>query len=279
MISIVIYKYMKVTVKAHAKVNISLKVVGKRKDGYHLLDSIVSEIGLCDYITVETRDDKAVVVDTSIGKIEGDTTYKMAKYLVETLDVNGVNIYVEKHIPFGAGLGGSSADAAGVYRAMRQLYGFDDISDGQLATIGADVPFMVKGGSARMMGIGERVQPISMPRLYMAIVIASGKMTTAGVYKNIDDVILPNLHIDNVLKELQNRIEGDYLFNDLEEGAIDIDICKAKSLLKEAGYTMISMTGSGNAVVGYSFLDTPDRIERLKANLNDLQLIVDKTKG
>ncbi len=270
---------MKTTLEAHAKVNISLKVVGKRADGYHLLDSIVAEIGLCDIVTVSIRDDRNIVVNTSIGKIEGDTSYKMARYLVDRLGVNGVDIYVEKHIPFGAGLGGSSADAAGVYRAMRELYGFSDISDEELSSIGADVPFMVKGGTGRMRGIGEKVESIAIPNMHLAIVVARGKMTTQQVYRNIDNVVIEDLHIDNVAKRLQNIEEGDFLFNDLEAGAVDIDIKEAKALLKAAGYEMIAMTGSGNAVVGYSYDYDKERIARLKKSLNGLELIVDKTEG
>ncbi len=270
---------MKITLLAHAKVNLALKVVGRRGDGYHLLDSIVSEIGLADLVTVSARTDGEVVVDTSIGVIEGDTSYKMAKMLVNRYNLPGVDVYVQKNIPFGAGLGGSSADAAGVYRAMQVLFGFADCPNDVLATIGADVPFMVRGGAKRMQGIGERIEPIELPKLQLAIIIADGRMTTQEVYRRIDEIDLASPAIDDVLDRLNKGELGDYLFNDLEYGATDIDIASAKDILREAGYRMVAMTGSGNAVVGYSYSGDEIDWDVLHKKTKLGQLIIDRIEG
>ncbi len=270
---------MKITVLAHAKVNLALKVVGRRGDGYHLLDSIVSEIGLADVVTVSKRQDKEVVVNTSIGVIEGDTSYKMAKMLVNRYDLSGVDVFVEKKIPFAAGLGGSSADAAGVYRAMKILFDFPDCPADVLATIGADVPFMVLGGAARMQGIGERIDKITLPKMDVAIVIADGSMTTQAVYRNVDEVALDSGDIDQVYRNLEAQVDGDYLFNDLEYGATDIDVRSAKQILRDCGYNLVAMTGSGNAVVGYSYKGQKKDVESLQARVSKGRLIIDRIEG
>ncbi len=266
---------MKVTVLAHAKVNLALKVVGRRGDGYHLLDSIVSSLELADIVTVSARTDGEVVVNTSIGVIDGDTSYKMAKLLVNRYNLPGVDVYVDKRIPFAAGLGGSSADAAGVYVAMKKLFGYADCPQEVLATIGADVPFMVQGGSARVQGIGEKIEKLHLPKMDVAIIIADGQMTTQDVYRRVDEVELPSGDIDSVLESLHSQKEGDYLFNDLEYGAIEIDIASAKQLLKQCGYTMISMTGSGNAVVGYAYKDSPKDTKMLQSMAPHNRIILD----
>ena len=109
-------------IKAKAKINLTLKIVGE-KDGYHMLESVVTEIALCDYIWAKKSDDISVKYKNSNFSIpnEYDNAYKACKLFKEEFGFGG-NIVIEKHIPEKAGLGGSSADAVGVIKALKKLY-------------------------------------------------------------------------------------------------------------------------------------------------------------
>lgn len=182
---------MRMKLRANAKINLTLDIVGKRADGYHLLDSIMQSVSLCDIINIEKSGDITVLCDN--GDISGDSNicYKAAvKFFEETKICGGAKIEIEKHIPLAAGMGGGSADAAAVICALDKIYQ-TNLSVSELCEIalavGADVPFCVVGGTARVQGIGEKIAPLPLYNDGVFLLIKRGeKLSTADMFKKID---------------------------------------------------------------------------------------------
>ena len=168
----------KIKIKVYSKINLSLNILGTH-EGMHVLDSVMTSADLADVITVCERLDNALNVDFSVGAGVGkdNTAFRAAALLREKFGLFGADIFVEKNIPIAAGLGGSSADAAGVLTALDVLFDFRmrglNMRDTALK-IGSDVPFMLSGGFARVGGIGGDVEKInSVCELFF--VVARGK--------------------------------------------------------------------------------------------------------
>ena len=151
-------------VKACAKINLTLDIVGKRCDGYHLIDSVFQSVSIFDELCVEKGD--GITVKCSVGSIDNkdNIVCKAAEKFFENTKINGgAAIEIKKNIPLAAGLGGGSADAAAVIVALDRLYE-TKLSNEQICSIGlsvgADVPFCTVGGTARVGGIGEIVEKL-----------------------------------------------------------------------------------------------------------------------
>ena len=151
---------------AYAKVNLTLDIVSKRPDGYHDVDMIMQKISLCDTITC-TKSPSGINL-SGTGSLAYDSTnlaYKAAKlFFDETGTDGGATIYIEKNIPFCAGMGGGSSDAATVIDMLNDLYG-KPLSQSRLmkisARLGADVPFFLGTSTARATGIGDEITPLT----------------------------------------------------------------------------------------------------------------------
>jgi 4-diphosphocytidyl-2-C-methyl-D-erythritol kinase len=177
-------------------VNLCLRVIGRRTDGYHLLDSIFAAIDLCDRIivSVEAPADDAtseIVVRCDAPGVPADGTNLAARAATALLKECGVAarviIEIDKRIPAGAGLGGGSSNAATVLRALADLLDLA-IEPGRLhglaLALGADVPFFLTGGSARVRGIGEQIEPIAgWPELTLAVVVPPVAVATAWAFR------------------------------------------------------------------------------------------------
>lgn len=179
--------------KANAKINLTLDITGKRADGYHLLDSIMQSVSLCDIVTVEQND--KIIVLCNNGDISGESNicHKAAVKFFEATKICGcAKISIEKHIPLAAGMGGGSADAAAVICALDKIYQ-TNLSVSELCEIGllvgADVPFCIVGGTARVQGIGEEIKPLPLYNGGTFLLIKHGeKLSTADMYKKIDSI-------------------------------------------------------------------------------------------
>lgn len=185
-------KMERVTVSARAKVNFTLDILGS-EGGYHLLDSLVCTINLSDRVTARRRADKRVCV--TIGGIgaddipPGNNALRAAQAFLQAFGTQGADIFIERHIPVGAGLGSSSADAAGVLRALAKLYGASDmvrlkaLADG----LGSDTGYLLTGGWARMTGRGDRIAPVAdMPPLYLLLLCPPSGVATAQCFAEYD---------------------------------------------------------------------------------------------
>ncbi len=252
-------------VRAYAKVNLTLEIVA-RDGGFHLLDSLVASVDVFDEIRLKKKKGKLSSIwmhgmgSESIPP-EKNNALRAAELYSETFGVDGVDIEIFKNIPIGAGMGGSSADIAGVLVGMQRLYG--GATDGQLGELaqrlGSDVKFMLKGGYARMQGRGEQLTPIKgidTPLHFLLIYPQSG-VSAGECYRKYDqqnEADHPCGATENAIVSWQRGQVNDigrYLMNDLYTPAATL--CKdVETALAEANsFSPLGavMTGSGSAVL------------------------------
>jgi 4-diphosphocytidyl-2-C-methyl-D-erythritol kinase len=254
-----------VKIRAPAKINLSLRVVGRRADGYHLLDSIMLPVTLFDEVEIKESKRKnsqsAVRVtcnDPRVPSGEKNLAYRAAALLLEEAGIlRSLDIRIRKRIPMGAGLGGGSTDAAAVLVGLNRMLKLE-ISEPRLEKIGlrlgADVPFFIQGRPARARGIGEKLTPIqNVPAWWVVIAYPGFPVSTAWVYGNLK-LNLTKFKPKTRLYTLLTRAPkfADLLVNDLEAVTVKRypQIKILKETLVELGAVGASMTGSGSAVFG-----------------------------
>ena len=193
----------KVCVQAPAKINLTLDIVGTRPDGYHLLESIFQSVGVYDLVFIKKKWGKSITL-TAPGCAcppEKNTAYKAAQAFFRYTGLRkGVDIFLHKEIPQQAGMGGGSADAAGVLVALNTLFK-TGLTTAQLCeiglTVGADVPFCVMGGTAYVTGIGEGLQPLPpLPDCHIVIAQPQEGISTKEAYAAVDNAEI-SAHPDN----------------------------------------------------------------------------------
>ena len=160
---------------ANAKLTLSLRVTGRRADGFHLIDAEMVSLDLADELEIEPTDQSSIEVS---GPFADGVPTDESNLCLRALALAGrtASIRLRKAIPHGGGLGGGSADAAAVLRWA----GFDDLIDA--SRLGADIPFCLVGGRARVTGIGEIVEPLPTQRLDITLVIPPLSSSTPAVY-------------------------------------------------------------------------------------------------
>ena len=227
--------------------NLCLDVTGVR-DGMHELDGIYTVVDfLFDEIAAERSDD-VVVAYTDGRRYEQDAALRAAKAMKDAYGV-GAKITIRKRIPEGAGLGGSSVDAAAVIRAMEALYGLPKPKADFLLALGSDVPFCYAGGTQRVSGIGETLAPVRLAKVYAVIVVPDSGVSTRACYALYDEI---GGEHGNVAAFVARAATGDYApFNALRAAAerLNPDVKKGVALLERAGF-IAGMSGSGSATFG-----------------------------
>lgn len=177
---------------APAKLNLDLRIIGRRADGYHELQSIFCLIGLCDTVYLAPRDDGQIVLHTPAAGVvpEQDLAYRAASALkTHTQSAVGADIWLEKKIPMGGGLGGGSSDAATVLLALNRLWqcGLSRQTLMDLGVrLGADVPFFIFGRNAFAQGIGEKLTAIEVPEQWYVIAKPDVHVATAKIFAHPD---------------------------------------------------------------------------------------------
>ena len=253
-----------ILLKANAKINWTLKVVGRREDGYHDLDMLLSSLTLYDRVRITRVPFKGIKLQT-YGRFvlngEKNIAYKAAERFYSELGERAAcRIDIQKHIPVCAGMGGGSADAAAALYGLNELYG-RPFSAGKLASLGAqlgaDVPFMLCGGLARVRGIGEEITSLECPRSYQLLgvmprmgastraVFSRFDMNQCGVFP--DSGAAYEAILSGEIKELAERM-GNSLEYVTASLCPEINLIK-KELLKN-GAAGAQMTGSGALVFG-----------------------------
>jgi 4-diphosphocytidyl-2-C-methyl-D-erythritol kinase len=268
---------------APAKINLFLRVVGRRADGYHELDSVFVPVSLCDQMRIEIRVEPQSAADTTIAlRCDRDNIPAGEKNLAwraadaflgefgaEIHRPRAVAIDLRKEIPVGAGLGGGSSDAGAVLRMMAALCRVDDRS--RLARValalGADVPFFLDPHLAHVGGVGERIAPLEIDAsgarapqaplwrtpLWMVIAVPPVVVSTAEVYRALSPEQWSGAAPAEYLHAIASGAIGpSMLQNDLAAAAMarHPEIAQLRSVLLAAGAEGASMSGSGGAVFG-----------------------------
>lgn len=250
----------KTTIRIPAKINLSLDVLGVTGN-FHDIKSLVASIDVYDKITVQKRADKRITLKMQGNPVEcavvDNNAYKAGKLFVEKTGAQGADITVEKNIPIGAGLGGSSADIAGVILCMEALYE-TGVNVNELAgTLGSDAPYMLSGGYAVMTGRGEKVAQKDIDTILYLILITEEKSTSArAVYKEYDKAQKTSkpctAGVEKALKNNDMEKLKELAKNDLTDGASKLvpEISLNLLALKKAGANVALMTGSGSCCYG-----------------------------
>ncbi len=249
--------------KARAKINWTLDIVGRREDGYHLMDMLMQPVTLADDVLLTPAEEITLTTGGSplLPADEKHLAYRAAMALKKhTGYPGGAAIHVEKHIPVGAGMGGGSADAAGVLIGLNKLWGLD-LPQAELEaiglTLGADVPFCIRGGLTRTTGIGEIMEDLPSGRLYPLVVIQPCEgLSTKEIFTAYHEGVVGS-RPDNPMaaKALETGSDSSLaaaLGNVMQpvSEARRPEIAKAIRLLTEQGAFAAQMTGSGSAVFG-----------------------------
>lgn len=269
------YKVYKAYADIAAKLNLSLKITGRRGD-MHTLDMRLCSVDLFDTaeFTPRVGDDRDKKIYLSaVSGLEGFDKERFlsalrpaAERICAKLGVSG-EFGIIKRIPLGAGMGGSSAVIAGVYRAAEACARAagslkNPIGSDFLSSLGSDVPYMCKGGFARVTGIGENVEKLPFEKLYFAVALPASGVDSKRAYAEFDRVTYPK----TPKNEKANEINGGNLFkNDLEEAATTLnpEIESARRALIAAGARNVVLSGSGSAYSAV-FLTERERDEVLE---------------
>ncbi|AWC27028.1 4-(cytidine 5'-diphospho)-2-C-methyl-D-erythritol kinase [Bacillus cytotoxicus] len=254
---------LKLLVKAPAKINLSLDVLGKRQDGYHEVKMIMTTIDLADRLELtELTEDRIEIVSHNryVPDDQRNLAYQAAKLLKEKYQVKqGVSIAIEKTIPVAAGLAGGSSDAAATLRGLNKLWNLgltmDELAE-LGAEIGSDVSFCVYGGTAIATGRGEKIEHIKTPPSCWVILAKPHiGVSTADVYGNLKLNRVTHPDVDQMAEAI-NR--GDYqgicnaVGNVLEDVtfAMHPEVARIKTRMKRFGADAVLMSGSGPTVFG-----------------------------
>lgn len=268
-----------VVVQAPAKVNLTLLVTGAAPEGYHLIYSVMQSVALSDAVTVTVAEEKGIRLSCSRSDIpldSGNTAFKAAEAFFEevSLSSHGVSIDLVKRVPAGAGLGGSSVDAAGVLAAMNILFE-TGLSTEELCHIGlrvgADVPFCIRGGTMLAEGIGEILSPLApLPDCEIVICKPPFSIATSEAFRRFD--ARPTGAITGADALLQAIGAGDLpaiareMHNVLEDRERYPVFAVIRERLLGCGALGAVMTGSGSAVFGLF-----DNDKKARAAAEDMQ--------
>lgn len=243
---------------AYAKINLTLDIVGRREDGYHMLETVMQTVSLCDMVSVEKAD--TIEIDCSAEGVptdEHNTCHKAARLFFEQTGIDdGVKIIIEKHIPSEAGLGGGSSDAAATLCLLNELYGAELTYielERVAAKVGADVAFCIQGGTALCRGIGEEMTRLeSVPKRYVLLVKPDFGVSTPEAYKLFDKKGIQSSAGTKAFVNALNKGDVPYLHisNDLETALKNDEIAMIRSELIDLGAEAAQMTGSGSCVFG-----------------------------
>lgn len=253
---------MKLTVKAPAKINLTLDVLHKRDDGYHEVEMVMTTIDLADRISLTKRGDSLIHIDSTVSFVPNDErnlAYKAAQLLKNRFGVHsGVSIHIDKNIPVAAGLAGGSSDAAATIRGLNEIWELNLTAD-EMATLGAeigsDVSFCVYGGTALATGRGEIIERLPAPPPFW-VVLAKPPIgvSTPHIYQQLN------------LKEIQHRPNTKQMIEAIEKRDFSLlsksignvleqvtlneypQVARLKAQMLKFGADAVLMSGSGPTV-------------------------------
>ncbi len=281
--------------KANAKINLVLDITGIKKNGYHSLFTIMQSVSLGDIVCVEKTKGNEITVSCDTEGVPTDSrniVYKCAdKFFLSAgiTENKGVHIHIEKKTPFGAGMGGGSADGAAVLIALNKLFS-TGYGERELCSIGvkvgADIPFCIVGGTALCLDTGSVVAPLpNMEGYYIVVVKPECSISTKEAYDGVDS--LPNMKHPKNQEMLEAFADGNikeglnYCANVFEQalevpGRVDI-----KAVCNKNGAVASCMTGSGSAVYGIfeNKAEAERSAEELKKSFKNIYICVPEKYG
>lgn len=254
-----------IELKSRAKINLSIDVLGKRVDGYHLVEMIMQTIDLYDIIKIEELETEEIIIKSNTSDIplnENNIVYKAAELIRDNFNIKrGIEIFIEKNIPIAAGMAGGSSNAAAILVGLNKLWNLN-LSEKELKELGfklgADVPFCIEGKAALAEGVGEELTYIKGLPDDISILVCKPELfvSTKEVYGGLD------------LKNIKNRPDNQYLIKCLENNEIELlsknmvnvletvtskkhtEISDIENIMNENKALGSMMSGSGPTVFG-----------------------------
>ena len=285
-----------ISLKSRAKINLSIDVIGKREDGYHIVEMIMQTIDLYDDIKLKELEEDNIIIKSECSYIplnEDNIVYKAAKLIKEKMDIKkGIEIFIKKNIPVAAGMAGGSSNAAAVLVGLNELWKLclskDELRDLGLK-LGADVPFCIEGGTALAEGIGEKLTYIKGINKDVNILVCKPDIfvSTKEVYQSLDikniekrpdnKLLIENLKNDDIVSVSNNMV------NVLEEVTSKkySDIKVIENIIAKNGAMGTMMSGSGPTVFG--FFDNEEKARRARVelleNYSQVYVVTSSEKG
>lgn len=267
-------KAVRLTLKAPAKINLTLDVLSKRTDGFHEIEMVMTTVDLADRVTLTLLDSNQIIIDCPIAYVpldERNHAYQAAKVVKEKFGITqGVHIFIEKNIPIAAGLAGGSSDAAATIKGLNQLWNLN-MSIEEMADLGAkvgsDVSFCVYGGTAVARGRGEKIEPISPPPSCWVILAKPPiGVSTADVYGALSVSDLGGGKTREMVEAIEKR---DFLkvcqclSNDLESVTLQMhpEVKRIKERMERSGADGVLMSGSGPTV--FALIEKESKANRI----------------
>lgn len=250
--------------KSHAKLNLGLRILGRRpEDGYHLLETIFQEIDLADNIVIEEKERRGFFQDRfkltcNVAAIPTDESnlvmksiWEMTPYLPVDL---GADIYLEKNIPVGAGLGGGSSNAATILKWTNKWAKLNkkDLMD-IAVKLGADVPFFIEGGTQYASGIGDELTKIVLPKEWCAVLVFPDlHISTPWAYEQLKISLTASPKKAIIPSQLEKAFNWQIFENEFDAAIIQSypEIGEIKERLYELGAVYAGLSGSGSTVFG-----------------------------
>ena len=285
-----------ISLKSRAKINLSIDVIGKREDGYHIVEMIMQTIDLYDDIKLKELEEDNITIKSECSYIplnEDNIVYKAAKLIKEKMDIKkGIEIFIKKNIPVAAGMAGGSSNAAAVLVGLNELWKLglskDELRDLGLK-LGADVPFCIEGGTALAEGIGEKLTYIKGINKDVNILVCKPDIfdSTKEVYQSLD--------IKNIEKRPDNKLLIEKLKNDdivsVSNNMVNVleevtskkysDIKVIEDIIAKNGAMGTMMSGSGPTVFG--FFDNEEKAKRARVelleNYSQVYVVTSSEKG
>jgi 4-diphosphocytidyl-2-C-methyl-D-erythritol kinase len=285
-----------ISLKSRAKINLSIDVIGKREDGYHIVEMIMQTIDLYDDIKLKELEEDNIIIKSECSYIplnEDNIVYKAAKLIKEKMDIKkGIEIFIKKNIPVAAGMAGGSSNAAAVLVGLNELWKLglskDELRDLGLK-LGADVPFCIEGGTALAEGIGEKLTYIKGINKDVNILVCKPDIfvSTKEVYQSLD--------IKNIEKRPDNKLLIEKLKNDdivsVSNNMVNVleevtskkysDIKAIENIIIKNGAMGTMMSGSGPTVFG--FFDNEEKAKRARVelleNYSQVYVVTSSEKG
>ena len=285
-----------ISLKSRAKINLSIDVIGKREDGYHIVEMIMQTIDLYDDIKLKELEEDNLIIKSECSYIplnEDNIVYKAAKLIKEKMDIKkGIEIFIKKNIPVAAGMAGGSSNAAAVLVGLNELWKLglskDELRDLGLK-LGADVPFCIEGGTALAEGIGEKLTYIKGINKDVNILVCKPDIfvSTKEVYQSLD--------IKNIEKRPDNKLLIEKLKNDdivsVSNNMVNVleevtskkysDIKVIENIIAKNGAMGTMMSGSGPTVFG--FFDNEEKAKRARVelleNYSQVYVVTSSEKG